>query len=327
VPLADILDYLHLGARAGKAATGMPTSRITGSGLLRVGVEEAPSRVARYNSTAAREVTGVREVSEAISGGVPSLASEPRRAVDEVAGVFAPRDELFREGVAPTVIDLVDPTDYTDGLKHYNIDRIDPKTHAGILEGIANALTDGNLSDNDRQFFTTLFDEILSPENSILTGGAFNQSKSDFTTTRAIHNALITARRKLQEKSGSVYIPKTIEEMTAYTDTSTLAGKKYSKLFSDTYTPVLGRALGSLDAFKGHDPKLIRETLEGVQKIRQKSRGAGMKKEEVQTFLQEVSGILRADKKEADKLREIQLLRDKYLRKVSADQFVMHIDY
>ena len=48
VPLSAIIDWLHLGDEAGRFATrALPESRISGSGLLRVGVEGAESRAGR----------------------------------------------------------------------------------------------------------------------------------------------------------------------------------------------------------------------------------------------------------------------------------------
>ena len=325
VPLSAIIDYLHLGDNAARVAAEMPKSNITGSGLLRVGVEGTASRTARYNKTARTEAGNVKEISETISGGVPSFAQEPKRVAEEVAGVFAPRDAFFGEGVAPSVIDLQNASDITTGIKSYNIDRIDPKTHVGILEGIANALTGGNLSAKDQKFFKGLYDDILSPENSILTGGSFNQSKSDFTSNKAILNALISERRKLQETSGSVYIPKTIEELAVYTDPTTEAGQAYSKLFNPNYTPVIGRALSNVEAFASHDPALIRSVVEGVQKVRQSARKADSKDVDVTNFLAEVSQVLTSSKKDADKQQEIRLLLDKVLGKVSERQMGLEL--
>jgi hypothetical protein len=325
VPLSAIIDYLHLGDNAAKVATELPKSNITGSGLLRVGVEGTASRTARYNKMANTEAAGVRDISESLSGGVPSLAQEPKRMAEEVSRVFSPRDAFFSEGVAPSVIDLQKASDITTGVKAYNIDRIEPKTHAGILEGIANALTKGDMSASDQKFFTDLYGGILSPKNSILTGGSFNQSKSDFTSQKGILNSLITERRKLQEKSGSVYIPKTIEELGIYTDPTTEAGQVYSKLFNPDYAPVLGKALNNIEAFAGHDPALIRSVVEGVQKVRQSARKANSNDVDVTDFLNEVSQVLTSSKKDADKQQEIRLLLDKVLGKVSERQMGLEL--
>lgn len=325
VPLADIIDYLHLGDEAGRAAKGMPKSNITGSGFLRVGVEGPASRTARYNKMASSEATGVKDISESISGGFKSMAQEPRRLEKEVAGVFAPRDAFFREGVAPSIVDLQNASDATRGIKSYNIDRIEPKTHLGILEGLANALTKGAMSEKDRKFFADLYSKILSPENSILTGGSFNQAKSDLTAQNKILNALITERRNLETTAGSVYVPKTIEELAVYSDPTTKAGEAYSKLFNSEYSPILGHALSNVEAFAGHNPSLIRDVVEGVQKVRQVARKTTGKEDTVKNFLEEVGGIMSSTKKDADKQLQLKLLLDKALGKISEQQMGLEL--